>query len=66
MDRAIAVNRTCRICGCTDDDCAQCIALTGAPCWWIALDICSACDPNAILARMLTRRRLAREAERVA
>jgi len=35
--------RRCRICGCTDDDCRQCIEKTGAPCFWIEPDLCSAC-----------------------
>lgn len=33
----------CRVCGCTDDDCRQCIAVTGRPCHWVAPDLCSAC-----------------------
>jgi hypothetical protein len=36
--------RTCRLCGCTDNDCRQCIAKTGGPCWWVAPDLCSACE----------------------
>lgn len=35
--------RRCRVCGCTDDDCRQCIAVTGRPCHWVAPDLCSAC-----------------------
>jgi hypothetical protein len=35
--------RTCRACGCTDDDCRQCIARTGRPCSWVEQDLCSAC-----------------------
>lgn len=38
--------RRCRSCGCTDDDCSRCIERTGAPCWWVAPDLCSACDPT--------------------
>lgn len=38
--------RTCRVCGCTDDDCSQCIARTGEPCSWVAADLCSACEPD--------------------
>lgn len=34
---------TCRLCGCTDDDCRGCIERTGAPCYWIEADLCSAC-----------------------
>lgn len=39
--------RTCRICGCTDDDCRQCIEKTGLPCFWIEDDLCSACVNEA-------------------
>lgn len=35
--------QSCRVCGCTDNDCRGCIALTGAPCVWIETDLCSAC-----------------------
>ena len=34
----------CRVCGCTDDDCRQCIERTGAPCHWVKHDLCSACE----------------------
>ena len=27
--------KRCRICGCTDEDCSQCIAKTGEPCEWV-------------------------------
>jgi protein gp37 len=36
--------RTCRVCGCTDDDCRQCIEKTGRPCHWVEYDLCSACQ----------------------
>ena len=35
--------RHCRVCGCTDDDCSQCIERTGEPCYWVEWDLCSAC-----------------------
>jgi len=35
--------KTCRVCGCTDDDCSNCIALTGKACHWVEPDLCSAC-----------------------
>ena len=35
--------QTCRVCGCTDADCRQCIARTGIPCTWVKADLCSAC-----------------------
>jgi hypothetical protein len=34
---------TCRLCGCTDDDCEQCVMRTGSPCHWVQPDLCSAC-----------------------
>jgi len=39
--------RRCRICGCTDDDCHQCIEKTGQPCHWVEADLCSACVGQA-------------------
>jgi hypothetical protein len=33
----------CRVCGCTDLDCSQCIKKTGKPCYWVKDDLCSAC-----------------------
>jgi hypothetical protein len=38
--------RKCRVCGCTDNDCSQCIEKTGQPCHWVEEDLCSACDEN--------------------
>lgn len=35
--------RQCRVCGCTQDDCSQCVAKTGTPCSWVEYDLCSAC-----------------------
>jgi ParB/RepB/Spo0J family partition protein len=36
---------TCRVCGCTDEDCEQCIDKTGEPCTWVdeTHTLCSAC-----------------------
>jgi hypothetical protein len=34
----------CRVCGCTEDDCSQCVKKTGEPCSWVAPGLCSACD----------------------
>ena len=34
---------SCRICGCTDDDCSGCVERTGVPCHWVEYDLCSAC-----------------------
>lgn len=33
----------CRACGCTDEDCRQCIRKTGWACHWVEVDLCSAC-----------------------
>lgn len=38
--------QSCRSCGCTDNDCRQCIARTGEPCHWVQPDLCSACDES--------------------
>jgi hypothetical protein len=35
--------RSCRVCGCTDNDCRGCIERTGRPCYWVRSDLCSAC-----------------------
>lgn len=35
--------RACRECGCTDDDCSQCIEATGQACHWVETDLCSRC-----------------------
>ena len=37
------LERKCRICGCTQGDCHQCIVKTGVPCYWVEDDLCSAC-----------------------
>lgn len=39
---------TCKICGCTDNDCRQCIEATGEPCFWVddTHELCSRCDPE--------------------
>lgn len=41
---APATRRKCRVCGCTDHDCRQCIKKTGEPCHWVEEDLCSACE----------------------
>ncbi|MGC5744410.1 hypothetical protein [Chryseobacterium sp. NFX27] len=35
--------QVCKICGCTDYDCKQCIEKTGEPCYWFEENLCSAC-----------------------
>lgn len=37
----------CRVCGCTDDDCTECVEATGEPCTWAAVDLCSRCADEA-------------------
>lgn len=32
-----------RVCGCFDDDCSDCLARTGEPCFWAEPDLCSGC-----------------------
>ncbi|MES2487578.1 MAG: hypothetical protein V4581_16730 [Bacteroidota bacterium] len=34
----------CLVCDCTNDDCRQCIQKTGAPCFWVTDNLCSACN----------------------
>jgi hypothetical protein len=41
------------VCGCTDDDCSKCIAITGTPCSWVEPDLCSACVDYVEIARMV-------------
>lgn len=36
--------RRCRVCGCTESDCTQCIEKQGHPCWWVKDDLCSSCQ----------------------
>jgi hypothetical protein len=38
--------RVCRVCGCWEGDCRQCIERTGEPCHWVAPDLCSACEAS--------------------
>ena len=42
--------RTCRACGCTDDDCRGCIERTGQPCAWADEDLCTACATTVFWA----------------
>jgi ParB/RepB/Spo0J family partition protein len=41
--RGPALPGVCRVCGCTDEDCAQCVEATGRPCTWVEPDLCSRC-----------------------
>ena len=53
----------CRYCGCTEDDCSECVELTGEPCSWVPgqqFTLCSACEtPKARQERMVLRKQLA-------
>ena len=42
-EKSMQEQRKCRICGCTDADCRQCIERTGSPCYWVEKDLCRAC-----------------------
>jgi hypothetical protein len=43
-----AAKRSCRVCGCTEEDCSGCVERTGQPCWWAEPDLCSACVPAGV------------------
>ena len=36
--------QTCRVCGCTNDDCSQCIKALGHACHWVAPNLCGRCE----------------------
>lgn len=44
--RVLGHSGTCVKCGCTDNDCSQCIEKQGKPCYWIDIDhlLCSRCS----------------------
>ena len=43
-EEVIKMDQKCRVCGCTDDDCSECIAAQGHPCHWVEEDLCSRCS----------------------
>lgn len=45
---AMGAVRSCRICGCTEDDCSGCARATGVPCHWVEADLCSACRDQGL------------------
>jgi hypothetical protein len=49
LDLNIVRARSCRVCGCTDDNCVGCVARTGHPCFWVRADLCSACASLELL-----------------
>lgn len=45
--KTIHINsRRCRVCGCTNKNCKQCIKKLGNACYWVEADLCSACQPK--------------------
>lgn len=53
MKNLIHINkRKCRVCGCTNDDCRQCIEKQGHACYWTEADLCSACMPEVKHSKM--------------
>ncbi|HEU4582487.1 MAG TPA: hypothetical protein VFS67_29720 [Polyangiaceae bacterium] len=38
----------CAVCGCTEEDCSQCVEKTGEPCSWVAPGLCSACADQKV------------------
>lgn len=46
--KSVPKERSCRVCGCTQDNCQQCIEKTGEPCHWVEEDLCSACVPKPV------------------
>lgn len=42
----------CKKCGCTNNDCRQCIKKTGEACYWFEEDLCSACAPKWMTKNM--------------
>jgi len=40
--------RKCRVCGCTEGDCRQCVEKTGKPCYWVEEDLCSCCKTTVV------------------
>lgn len=42
--------KTCRVCGCTDADCSQCIKVQGYACHWVAPNLCSRCEDRELFS----------------
>ncbi|MEO5915600.1 MAG: hypothetical protein ABIS50_15305 [Luteolibacter sp.] len=51
---AAEIVRSCRVCGCTDEDCTDCIERTGQPCHWVGDDLCSACENTPAASSLKT------------
>ena len=45
LPKLLAQAGVCRVCGCTDADCSNCIAISGVPCSWAdeTHTICTRC-----------------------
>jgi ParB family chromosome partitioning protein len=60
---AVITGEKCRVCGCTEEDCRQCIEATGQPCHWVEKDLCSRCaedaDEDAAVAHLHAARKAA-------
>jgi len=39
----------CRVCGCTGNDCRQCVEAQGVACHWVEVDLCSRCEEPGLL-----------------
>ena len=40
----------CRVCGCSENDCAGCSDGLGVGCYWFEPDLCSACAPIPVFS----------------
>lgn len=49
------LENTCQICGCTENDCKQCIQKVGVPCHWIddEKDLCSVCEELYVVKTLI-------------
>jgi hypothetical protein len=43
-----SISPICRVCGCTDLDCSQCVARSGLSCYWVEPRLCSACAAEIV------------------
>jgi hypothetical protein len=57
----------CIVCGCTDSNCSECVAVQGEPCHWVVPGVCSRCASELLTnvwhhlrrAQILTKNELA-------
>ena len=45
--RDYLASQRCRVCGCNDNLCVDCVEASGEPCHWVEPDLCSRCAPEA-------------------